>query len=116
MTAADAAPATTPQPLSTSSSLSERTPDGQGSPTRPAYAVHAFAHELSDSLPVYASNEAEDGSDGIRWSSTDGLRRTMRKVSRRVLPLAAAAYGISQVGVTSHYIALYVTCVYCPRM
>ena len=54
-------------------------------------------HSGRDSLPVYASNEAEDGSDGIRWSSTDGPRRTMRKVSRRVLPLAAAAFGISGV-------------------
>ena len=86
------AAATTPnatQPLSSASTLSERTPDAEAGCTRTAYAVHAYAHESTDAVVVYD----EDNDDERR----DGPRRTMRKVSRRVLPLAAAAYALSNV-------------------
>ena len=87
--AAATTPNATPQPLSSASTLSERTPDAEAGCTRTAYAVHAYAHESTDAVVAYD----EDNDDERR----DGPRRTMRKVSRRVLPLAAAAYGISAV-------------------
>ena len=90
---------TTPQPLSSGSSLSERTPDAEAGSARAPYNVHAYAHENTDAVVVYdEDNDDERRSQMTTRSETnDGPRRTMRKVSRRVLPLAAAAYGISQV-------------------
>ena len=82
-------PNATPQPLSSASTLSERTPDAEAGCTRTTYAVHAYAHESTDAVVVHD----EDNDDERR----DGPRRTMRKVSRRVLPLAAAAYALSNV-------------------
>ena len=51
----------------------------------------------TDAVVVHDEENDNTGHGVSSWSQTDGPRRTMRKVSRRVLPLAAAAYGISQV-------------------
>ena len=57
--------------------------------SRPVHAIH------TDAVVVYNDDDNDDELSGAR--EADGPRRTMRKVSRRVLPLAAAAYGISGV-------------------
>ena len=96
--AAAQSPNATPQPLSTASTLSERTPDAETGSTRAAYGVHAYAHENADAVVVYDEENDDERSGRVQnWTQTDGPRRTMRKVSRRVLPLAAAAYALSTV-------------------
>ena len=87
----------TPQPLSSASTLSERTPDAEAGSTHSPYNVHT--HENADAVLVHDEdiNDERSGHATMSWSHTDGPRRTMRKVSRRVLPLAAAAYALSNV-------------------
>ena len=97
MAAAQSPNPTTPQPLSSASTLSERTPDAETGTLRAPYAVHAYSHEHTDAVVVHDEENDNTGHGVSSWSQTDGPRRTMRKVSRRVLPLAAAAYGISGV-------------------
>ena len=69
--------------------------------SHPVHAIH------TDAVVVY-NDDNDDELSGAR--EADGPRRTMRKVSRRVLPLAAAAFGISNVREIHTLFTRYVVC------
>ena len=67
-------------------------------PETPSRSLHTDTGAVHDESTAN-NNETDSCRSHVMNSAemNDGPRRTMRKVSRRVLPLAAAAYGISAV-------------------